>query len=56
MKLAIIFLALAGLAACDTGLPAASSAPASSAPQKHQPAEPGVSVSGYARAGVSHTF
>ncbi|AHC99861.1 hypothetical protein [Leisingera methylohalidivorans] len=50
MKAAVVFLALIGLAACDTG------ARASKPPQNHEPAATGVSVSGYGRAGVSHTF
>ncbi|WP_193747991.1 hypothetical protein [Leisingera sp. ANG-S5] len=50
MKAAIALLALLGLAACDTG------APASSQPQKSEPAATGVKVSGYGRAGVSTSF
>ncbi|WP_169730771.1 hypothetical protein [Leisingera aquimarina] len=50
MKAAVVFLALFGLAACDAA------APAANPPQKHEPAETGVSVSGYGRVGVSHTF
>ncbi|WP_193748217.1 hypothetical protein [Leisingera sp. ANG-M1] len=43
-------LPLLVLAACETPGPAAEP------PQKHAPAETGVSVSGYARVGVSHRF
>ncbi|WP_193748068.1 hypothetical protein [Leisingera sp. ANG-DT] len=50
MKAAIALLALLGLAACDTG------APASSPPQKQEPAATGVKVSGYGRVGVSTSF
>ena len=50
MKAFVAVLALTGLAACDTG------APAAKAPQKHPPAETGVKISGSARVGVSHTF
>ncbi|MFY0308944.1 hypothetical protein ACFMBG_03465 [Leisingera sp. D0M16] len=50
MKTVVIVLALFGLAACDTG------APVSSQPQKQEPAATGIKVSGYGRAGVSHSF
>ncbi|UWQ84233.1 hypothetical protein [Leisingera caerulea] len=50
MKSVVLFLALLGLAACETG------APAANRPQQHDTAKPGVKVSGSARVGVSHTF
>ncbi|MBY6067551.1 hypothetical protein KUW17_12415 [Leisingera aquaemixtae] len=50
MKTTFAVLALIGLAACETG------APAANPPQKHEPAATGIKVSGYARAGVSGTF
>ncbi len=50
MKAAIALLAFLSLAACETG------APASSPPQKPEPAATGVKVSGYGRVGVSTTF
>ena len=50
MKFAAVLLSLLALAACEA------LGPAANPPQKHAPAETGVSVSGYARVGVSHTF
>ncbi|MGR3760462.1 hypothetical protein ACUXV3_10085 [Roseobacteraceae bacterium NS-SX3] len=50
MKAAVAVLALIGLAACETG------APAADPPQKHEPAATGITVSGYGRVGVSHSF
>ncbi|UWQ80228.1 hypothetical protein K3725_04225 [Leisingera sp. S132] len=50
MKTAVVVLALLGLAACDTG------APAASPPQKPEPAATGVKVSGFGRVGVSASF
>lgn len=46
----LILLSLLGLAACD--LPQSYAA----LPQEEAPQERGVSVSGYARVGVSHSF
>ncbi|UWQ50503.1 hypothetical protein K3720_03580 [Leisingera caerulea] len=50
MKALGVVLALIGVAACDTG------APAAKAPQQQPPAETGVKISGYGRVGVSGTF
>ena len=46
----LIILSLLGLAACD--LPQSYATP----PQEEAPQESGISVSGYARVGVSHSF
>ncbi|MEW2913057.1 hypothetical protein [Leisingera sp. JC11] len=50
MKAALVVLAVLGLAACETG------APAANPPQKHEPAATGVKISGHGRVGVSTTF